>query len=537
MSGPPPGTTGGPTAAAQAALRAPLSSPRVEPAHEPVPPALTALRERAEVLARLGRVQALLFWDQNTVMPPHGAEARGDQQATLETIAHELVCEPELAKLLDALEPWAAGEDPDSDDVRLIAVLRRDVEKAVRVPTSLAAEMSRAAAIGQAAWQEARAAADFSRFRDALAAHLELRHRYAACFPGAAHPYDVLLDDFEPQMTTARLRPLLEAVGEGLRPLIDAAASAPGERPNVFAGEHRVEDQRRAAMAVLEGVGFDPDSWRLDTAPHPFAQGIGRGDTRITTRYDLHDFAGALYGCLHEFGHGLYEASVPARLMATPLGDPVSLGVHESQSRLWENLVGRGRPFCAWVLPVLAATLPGLAPVDGDALYRSVNRVERSLIRVEADETTYNLHIVLRFELEVALLEGSLAVDDLPAAWNDGMHRLLGLEVPDDAQGVLQDVHWGAGLFGYFPTYTLGNLIAVQLWDVLRTEVPDLDDAIARGEFGVLRDWLAARIHAHGRKFPPHELLRRATGQELSVAPFLRYLRDKLEDAGALAPG
>jgi len=502
----------------------------VEPAHEPVPPALTALRERAEVLARLGRVQALLFWDQNTVMPPHGAEARGDQQATLETIAHELVCEPELANLLDALEPWAAGEDPDSDDVRLIAVLRRDVEKAVRVPTSLAAEMSRAAAIGQAAWQEARAAADFSRFRDALAAHLELRHRYAACFPGAAHPYDVLLDDFEPEMTTARLRPLLEAVGEGLRPLIDAAASAPGERPNVFAGEHQVEDQRRAAMAVLEGVGFDPDSWRLDTAPHPFAQGIGRGDTRITTRYDLHDFAGALYGCLHEFGHGLYEASVPARLMATPLGDPVSLGVHESQSRLWENLVGRGRPFCAWVLPVLAATLPGLAPVDGDALYRSVNRVERSLIRVEADETTYNLHIVLRFELEVALLEGSLAVDDLPAAWNEGMHRLLGLEVPDDAQGVLQDVHWGAGLFGYFPSYALGAMIAAQLWETLEADVGAQDEALRAGDVAAIREWLAEHVHRHGRRLDTEALVEAATGRGIDAEPFVRHVTPYVRD-------
>jgi carboxypeptidase Taq len=228
---------------------------------------------------------------------------------------------------------------------------------------------------------------------------------------------------------------------------------------------------------------------------------------------------------------------VPAGLIATPLGYPVSLGVHESQSRLWENLVGRGRPFCAWVLPQLAATLPGLRPTDAESLYRSVNRVERSLIRVEADETTYNLHVVLRFELEVALLEGTLAVDDLPAAWNDGMHRLLGVEVPDDAQGVLQDVHWGAGLFGYFPTYTLGNLIAVQLWNVLHAEVPDLDAAIARGDFAPLREWLRERIHVHGRKFPPSELVRRATGEELSVAPFLRYLRHKLEDAGALAPG
>jgi carboxypeptidase Taq len=501
------------------------------------PPELAALHERAEVLAGLARVQALLFWDQSTMMPPHGAAARGDHQATLETIAHERLCDPELARLLGALEPWAAGEDPDADDVRLVAAMRRDVEKAVRVPVALAADLSRAAATGQAAWQEARAAADFSRFRDALARHLELRHRYVACFPEAAEPYDVLLDDFEPGMTTARLRPLLEEVRDGLGPLIAGAADRDVDRPAVLSGHFEVEDQRKAVMAVLEGIGFDPDAWRLDTAPHPFAQGIAVGDTRITTRYDLHDFTSAYFGALHEFGHGLYEANIPPALAVSPLGDPVSLGVHESQSRLWENIVGRGRPFCDWVLPRLAAVLPGLSGADPGALYRSINTVRRSLIRVEADETTYNLHIVLRFELEVALVEGRLAVADLPHAWNAGMHRLLRLDVPDDAQGVLQDVHWGAGLLGYFPTYTLGNVIAAQLWDVLRAEMPDVEASIARGDFGPLREWLRTRIHVHGRKFPPAELLHRVTGQELAVAPFLRYLRDKLQDAGALAPG
>ncbi|HWT24177.1 MAG TPA: carboxypeptidase M32 [Solirubrobacteraceae bacterium] len=509
----------------------------MQPSTSTVPPELAALRERAEELGSLARVQALLFWDQNTVMPPRGAAARGDHQAALQTIAHRKLCDPELARLLSALEPWAAGQDPDGDDVRLVEVLRRDVEKAQRVPTALAAEMSRAAATGQAAWQEARAAADFGRFRDAMVRQVELRHRYAACFPEAAHPYDVLLDDFEAGMTVARLRPLLEEVRTGLLPLIDAATAVADGRPSVLAGHFEVDVQRRAAMAVLERIGFDPDSWRLDAAPHPFAQGIGPGDTRITTRYDLHDFAGAYFGCLHEFGHGLYEANVPARLTATPLGDPVSLGVHESQSRLWENVIGRGRPFCAWVLPVLADALPGLHRADADALYRSVNAVARSLIRVEADETTYNLHIVLRFELELAVVEGTLAVDDLPHAWNQGMHRLLGLDVPDDAQGVLQDVHWGAGLIGYFPTYTLGNLIAAQLWDALRAELPDVEAGIARGEFEPLREWLRTRIHEHGRKFPPDELVRRAAGADLSVEPFLRYLRDKLADAGVPAPG
>ena len=262
-------------------------------------------------------------------------------------------------------------------------------------------------------------------------------------------------------------------------------------------------------MDILEGVGFDPDGWRLDVAPHPFAQRIAPGDVRITTRYDLHDFSGAYFGSLHEFGHGLYEAGIPARLGRSPLGSPVSLGVHESQSRLWENLIGRSRPFCAWALPRLAAQLPG--GLDGttvDDLYRGVNAVHRSLIRVEADETTYNLHIVLRFELELALIEGSLAVDDLPHAWNEGMHRMLGLDVPDDAQGVLQDVHWGAGLLGYFPTYTLGNLMAAQLWEALRTDLPDVDAELERGDVRA-----AARLARRARARPrPQAPARRAPG-------------------------
>ena len=324
----------------------------------------------------------------------------------------------------------------------------------MRVPTRLAAEMSRASALGQAAWEQARAAADYGRFRDAMARHLELRHEYVGCFTGHEHPYDVLLDDFEPAMTAAKLRPLFAELRDALVPLV-AATAGPLVLP--FGGDVDVESQRRACMVVLEGIGFDPDGWRLDVAPHPFAQALGSGDVRVTTRYDLHDFAGAYFGALHEFGHGLYEAQIPERLARSPLGSPVSLGVHESQSRLWENLVGRSLAFCTWIAPHLAGILPGYDDVRPEELYRRVNTVHRNLIRVEADETTYNLHIVLRFELELALIEGTLGVDDLPHAWNEGMHRLLGLDVPDDAQGVLQDVHWGAGMIGYFPTYTLGQ--------------------------------------------------------------------------------
>jgi len=500
------------------------------------PTELDALRTRMAELADLHPFGALLLWHHNTMMPPQGAPARGDHAASLQRVVHERMTDPEVGRLLDALEPWADQQDPDAGPTRLVRWTRRDHEKAVRVPTDLAAELSRAAALGQQAWQEARARADFARFRDALERHLELRHRFVECFAPVEHPYDPLLDTFEPDLTTAELRPLLVALRDALVPLV--AATGDRDQPRnagVFAGPHAEDDQRRAVLDVLAAMGFDAGAWRLDTAPHPFAQGLGAGDTRITTRYDPADFGVAFYSALHEYGHGLYEAGIDPALHRSPLGEPVSLGVHESQSRLWENVLGRSRPFCAWALPRLRAQLPGGLDVeDAEGLYRAVNTVQPSLVRVEADETTYNLHIVLRFELELALIEGSLAVDDVPGAWAEGMQRLLGVEVPDDAQGALQDVHWGAGLFGYFPTYTLGNLMAAQLWERARADLPDLDPAVEGGDFGPLREWLREHVHRHGRTFLPRELLRRVTGEELGVEPFLAYLRGRLDEAGVL---
>ena len=500
------------------------------------PPELPALRERMAELSDLYGIGGLLSWDQQTMMPPGGAAGRADQLATLARVIHAREADSGLGELLRVLESWADGEDPDSDDVRLVAWVRRDFEKAVRVPLDLAAELERAKALGHQAWLEARAANDFSRFRDALARHIELRHRYVECFEGHEHPYDVLLDDFEPGLTTAELRPLLARLRDALVPLVAAAGDA-RQRSNdgAFLGSFPVAAQRIAALDVLEGVGFDPDSWRLDTALHPFAAGITHTDVRLTTRYDEHDFAPALYSVLHEFGHGLYEAGVAPELYRTTLDDPVSLGVHESQSRLWENQVGRSRPFCAWLLPRLRESLPGLGETDADTLYRAVNTVQPSLVRTDADETTYNLHIVLRFELELGLVDGSLAVDDLPAAWDAGMERLLGIQVPGPEQGVLQDVHWSAGLMGYFPTYTVGNLMAAQLWERLAADLGDVDGQIERGEFAPLREWLREHVHRHGRKFPPRELLRRVTGDDLRVEPFVDYLGGKLADAGVIA--
>lgn len=496
---------------------------------------LTTLRERLAELADLQGASAVLSWDQNTHMPPGGHGARADQLGTLERLAHDKLVSPELAGLLDALEPYAAEADPDSDEARLIAVVRRDHEKALNVPAQLAVAMARGAAEGYAAWLKAVEDDDFGVFRDALARQIELRREYAACFPDAAHPYDVLLDDFEPQMTLGEIKPLFDALTTALPPLIDRAASDNGD-DNVLLGDFPADAQRALLEEVLHDVGFTDGSWRLDSAAHPFAISPGPGDVRITTRYRPDDLGYSFYSGLHEFGHGLYDANHAPALRRTPLHNCASLGIHESQSRLWENVIGRGRPFSAWLLPRLRKHLPGrYGDMDHATLFRGLNRVERTFIRTEADETTYNLHVALRLGLEVALIEERLEVDDLAAAWNEGIHQLLGIEVPDARHGVLQDVHWAAGHFGYFPTYTLGNLIAAQLWERMRADVPTVEEDLERGDFGPVREWLRDAVHWHGRKFTQRELLRRATGQELSVEPFLAYLEAKLSDAGVLA--
>jgi carboxypeptidase Taq len=502
------------------------------------PPGLGELRRRAGEIADFNGIGGLLQWDQNTMMPPGGAGARADQFEALERIRHDHLADPALGRLLDALEPWAASADSDCDDARLVEILRRDHHKAVRVPTDLAAEISGAAAHAHQAWIQARVAADFGRFQPALERVLELQRRYVACFDGSgdfAHPYDVLLDDYERGLTTEELRVLFARLREELVPLVSAAAAA-GEDGRAFPGHFPAEAQRRLAEDLLSAVGYETEHWRLDASVHPFARSMAHTDVRLTTRWEEDDLAMAFYSCLHEFGHGLYEAQMDPRHYRTTLAEAAGLGAHESQSRLWENLVGRSRAFCQWVLPLLRRHLGGpFEALDTATLYRSVNQVRLSLVRIEADETTYNLHIALRFELELALVEGRLAVADLPEAWNEATHRLLGLEVSNLLEGVLQDIHWGVGMIGYFPTYTIGNLMAAQLWRALSSELPGIEGEIAAGEFAPLRDWLGDHLHRHGRKYDSRELLRRATGQELGVEPWLAYLEGKLLDAGLLA--
>ena len=501
---------------------------------------LPLLKERMAQLADLAHASALAHWDQQTMMPPHGAESRAESLATLTRISHEMFVDDETGALLEASAAELNGADPDGDDVRLVALVRRQWDKARRVPPELAAEMTRAASLGQEAWVAARETNDFAGFAPALERNFELARRYVDCHMGSgeyACPYDVLLDDYEPQMPTAEVTRLFAELKAALVPLI-ARVTADGVGGDEDAALHApfaVERQRRLVGDVVAMMGFEDAGWRLDDTVHPFASRIGVGDVRITARWDGDYFPMALYGAMHECGHGLYEAGLPSSLRRSPLGTTDSLGLHESQSRLWENMVGRGRSFCT-VLGPLVSELGGdaFAGFDARRLYRAVNRVRPSFIRVEADEATYSLHIILRFELERALIDGTLTVAELPDAWNTAFEEMFGLAVPADTEGVLQDVHWSAGLIGYFPTYAIGNLIAGQLWNRAHVELPDLEDRLAAGELAPLRAWLKEHVHRHGAKFTTRELLEREAGGPIAVAPFIAYLRDKLGDVYGL---
>ncbi|HET8607571.1 MAG TPA: carboxypeptidase M32 [Gaiellaceae bacterium] len=492
------------------------------------------LKERLAEIVDLGKASALLGWDQQVKMPPRGAAGRAEQLATLGKIVHERFTDPAVGRLLDDLQGFEESQPYDSVEASLVRVARRDWEKARRVPVELRVELTRAAALAYSVWVEARASSDFSLFLPHVEKQFELRRRYLECFDDFDEPYDVLLDDFEPGMKTAEVRNVFERLKAEQIPLVAAVA----ERGNEIEGPRGpfdVEAQKRFELDVISRFGYDPSAWRIDETVHPFASGTNRNDIRITTRH-FEDSIDGLFACMHEFGHGLYEHQVGEELERTPLCRGVSLALHESQSRMWENLVGRSLPFWRCFFPRLQQAFPAaLAGWELDEWYRYVNRVEPSLIRVEADEATYNLHIVLRFELEQELLAGDVRPRDLPEIWNARMRDYLGVEVPDDRRGVLQDMHWSGGHIGYFSTYALGNVVAAQLWERIRDDLPGLDDELERGEFGSLRGWLGERLHRHGRKFTPAETLERVAGGPIDPEPYLRYLREKLGGIHGLA--
>jgi carboxypeptidase Taq len=488
------------------------------------------LHERLAQLWDVVKLIGLAGWDQQTMMPPAGASVRACQLASGSKLVHDLVVADELGELLEELRPYEESLDYDSDEASLIRWTRRDREKELRVPAELREEQARAGAEAFPVWVQARRSSDFELFRPYLERNVELRCRYAECFE-ADEPYDALLDDFEPGMKTAEVREVFARLRDGLVPLI-AEASAQEIDDSFLRGRFPIEAQKELEQLILGRFGFREGSWRIDPVEHPFATSFGTDDIRMTTRYPEEELSG-LFAAMHEGGHAVYEHNVSQTLERTPLCRGVSLALHESQSRMFENLVGRGLPFWRWGYQHVQRLFPDqFGRVELEDFHRAINKVEPSLIRIEADEATYSLHIILRFELEQELIAGSVSVADLPRVWNERMAEYLGVEVPDDARGVLQDVHWSRGTIGYFPTYALGNVISVQIWEKVLEDVPDLEDHLEQGDLGPLTDWLRDRLWRHGRKFTPQETLERIVGGGLDPEPYLRYLNGKL---GALA--
>jgi carboxypeptidase Taq len=491
---------------------------------------LSRLKSLLADVISLRHAADLIEWDERVCMPPGGAETHGEMLSTIRRLAHEKFTHPEIGALLHQLAQQApeSGGGPDSDERRLVAVTARDYGKATRVPAEYVAEHARAVSAAQHAWVQARAESDFARFEPHLTRIVELKQQFVSFFPEAVHPYDALLDEYEPGMTTPEIEDIFAAIRPRQVNLIRALAERPAVGDEFLRAEFPQRELWAFAEHVVTAFGFDWQRGRQDTSVHPFATAIGRDDVRITTRFVPGQPFSLLFGTLHETGHALYEQGVSATHRRTLLESGASLGIHESQSRMWENMVGRSRPFWQHFFPMLQERFPAqLRGITLDRFYRAINRVAPSAIRVEADEATYNLHVMLRVDLEIALLDGAVTVRDVPEIWNARMRDYLGITPADAASGALQDVHWSAGLFGYFATYTLGNLIAAQLWDAFARRHPRFDEEMRIGNFQPLLAWLRAELHQHGRKFEPQELVERATGSRIDPEPYLRYLENK----------
>lgn len=477
----------------------------------------------------------LLQWDQETYMPTAGVAGRALVSSTLAGLRHRHLTGNALR---DALEACAEEAEDGSVMAAQVATARRHVERAVKVPESLVRALAEATSSGLAAWREAREAKDVALFMGHLERLVDLRRQEAAAI-SSGPAYDVMLDDYEPGMTEALLVPLFSELQDALSPLVQAVAESGVEvDPAPVLGHFPVSEQEALGRSLAEAVGFDFERGRLDLSTHPFCMGLHRDDVRMTWRHQDDDFRPAVFGILHETGHGLYEQGLPAPWSRTPLGEAVSLGIHESQSRLWENHVGRSRGFWQWATPLLQQHLSQLPDgIDADVLWPRLHTVTPSLVRVEADEATYNLHVIIRFELERALFSGQLQVTELQGAWDDLYMQYLGLRPEDVVEGVLQDIHWAHGLFGYFPTYTLGTLTAAQLFQRATEELGDQEEAFRRGELRPLLDWMRRKIHRHGSRYRATELVRQATGRPLSAADLLTYLRQSVQSVYGVSVG
>lgn len=488
------------------------------------------LVRRSKELGVLNSCAAVLGWDHQTYMPVKGAALRGEQMALLAALAHQKFTDPKIGELLSTVEGSDLTGDPASDTAANVRELRRGYDRATKIPQALVEELARVTTQAQQVWEQAKKKNDYPSFRPLLEQVVKLKREEAAAVGYTDHPYNALIEEYEPGTTVAELKELFAGLTADLAPLVKQIVASPKQPDkSVLEREFPVDRQKVFAEAAAVAIGFDFGAGRLDTTAHPFCSGFGPGDCRITTRYNPKFFNESFFGVLHETGHAMYEQNLPAEHFGTPLGVACSFGIHESQSRLWENQVGRGRPFWDHFFPRLKQTFPAvLADVSAEAFYFAINDVRPSLVRVEADEATYNLHIALRFELELALLSGDLTAVDLPGAWNTRFEALFGLKVPDDARGCLQDIHWSFGGIGYFPTYTLGNLYAAQLMEAVRREFgPGLDDDFRRGDFARLKGWLTQNVHRHGQRYRARELCQRATGAPLSSKPFLAHLREK----------
>ena len=490
---------------------------------------LKELKTRLTEINDLESAAALLDWDQNTYMPPGGAPARARQTATLERLAHEKFTDAGIGKLLDDLRPYEESAPYDSDEASLIRVTRRDYERAIKVSPAFVAEFSDHRSASFQAWAEARPANDFAKVRPYLEKTLDLSRRLANFFPGYEHIADPLIDYADYGMKASTVRATFAELREQLVPIVQAITAQPPADDACLRQTFPEAQQWAFGLEVVKRLGYDFERGRQDKAPHPFTTEFSIGDVRITTRVKENNLGEALFGTMHESGHGMYEQGVRTDLEGTPLAGGTSSGVHESQSRLWENVVGRSRGFWRFFYPRLQDIFPDqLEDVELETFYRAINKVERSLIRTDADEVTYNLHILLRFDFELRLLEGDLTVRDLPDAWRERFSADMGIIPPDDRDGVLQDIHWYAGgIGGAFQGYTLGNILSAQFFEQATQAHPEIESEIEAGKFSTLHNWLKESIYQHGRKYTPSELVERVTGGPLNIEPYIRYLCDK----------
>jgi carboxypeptidase Taq len=471
----------------------------------------------------------LLGWDERTYMPLSGSAHRAEQMALLARLGHERLASAETGECLAIIENDT--QSLGNDEAANVREISRIYQRCVRIPRDLIAEIARVATRGQAVWQESRERNDFPEFLPWLDKMIRLKREQADAIGYRESRYDALLEEFEPSATTKDVSSIFASLRAELAPMVKAIASSSRHpRREILEREYDPKNQEAFGREVATAIGFDFSSGRLDVTAHPFCSGIGPGDCRLTTRYDRRSFSKALFGTLHEAGHGIYEQGLPPTHVGTPVGMPTSLGIHESQSRTWENFVGRSKAFWQHFFQKARAYFTQvLGDVDLDEFVFAINEVRPSFIRIEADEVTYNMHIILRFELEQDLLTGNLQAGDVPAAWNEKFAKSFELTPPDNSTGCLQDVHWSAGLFGYFPTYALGNMYAAQFMAQARRDVNGLDADFRKGDFKRLKNWLNTRIHAHGQRFRATELCRHVTGQPLSYEPLVTYLRDKFE--------